>query len=221
MRTFEHAGVTYHCDDASVGFASNGPSTAGGAVRRIRKRGLSGLRVLDVCCGVGVVGLTMFRELGPEVVRHLTLSDVNVFNVVSARRTLKKNADLFREADVRVLLSDGLASVPRDSPFDLIVSNPPHGTMPDYADLDEFTASWLGTADEGWAFHRHFYAAAADYLSGAGEVWFLENGNTAVESVVLPAIATDGRLECYTPREAEPLDESIYFWMLSRKKGIH
>ena len=87
MSTFEHAGITYHHGPHSVGFAGNGPAAAAGAIRRIRKRRLARLHVLDICCGCGVMGLTMLKEMGTSIVSSLVLSDVNIFNVESVRMT--------------------------------------------------------------------------------------------------------------------------------------
>lgn len=215
MKQFEHAGITYFCDDASVGFASNGPSTSAGAVKRICERGLSRLHVLDICCGVGVIGLTMIKELGATIAT-LTLSDINIFNVNSAKRTIARNKTLLGDATDRisVVLSDGLAAIPPQHQFDLIVSNPPHGLIEDYTELD-FSASWLGTADEGYKFHREFYTCCADYLTPGGEVWFLENAGTSIETHIPPMVRANPLLDYYA-REEEPFDPG-YFWMLTRR----
>ncbi len=77
-----------------------------------------GMKVMDLGCGCGVVGITAARKCGAE---NVVMSDVNE----SAVETARANAALNGVEGVEVVLSDGFAAVNRTG-FDLILSNPPY-----------------------------------------------------------------------------------------------
>ena len=77
-----------------------------------------GMKVMDLGCGCGVVGITAARKCGAE---NVVMSDVNE----SAVETARANAALNGVDGVEVVLSDGFAAVNRTG-FDLILSNPPY-----------------------------------------------------------------------------------------------
>ena len=214
MKYFEIAGVKYTAYDCSNGRTPQGEITARGAMRRIRETGLSGLKVLDICCGIGIVGLTMFKELGPEIITDLTFADINVFNIMSLRQTMAENGIDGFESHI----SDGLARVPEQE-FDLIVSNPPHLPLPSSVGLHHNSPDTLGTFDIGWAFHRAFYADCHRYLSKRGETWFLENKKGGIALLADMRAVFGDRLEL---RE-EYVEESHrqFFWRIVGLKGKH
>lgn len=210
MEEFRIDGVSFFKGPHAIGYASNGPSTADGAVRRIQARGMSNLSVLDICCGVGVIGLLMWKQLGPEVIRKLTLADINIFNLLSAKEAIRANG--WSEAPIVTALSDGVMQLPWMRQFDLIVSNPPHVPQ----EFDALDPSSLATYDREWYFHRNFYKCAHEVLVPGGQIWMLENGNTAAETEIPPMIWANTRLELCVPWEQEPTDPEFY-WMLSRR----
>jgi methylase of polypeptide subunit release factors len=210
---FSAGGLTYEIDRCSVGRTPQGEMTASGAIALIRDRGLRDLHLLDICCGVGIVGLTLFTRLGRDVVREVALADINIFNLNSLRRTLEINQlDQLIGGAIACHLSDGLRHVPRDRKFDLIVSNPPHYFIPSRT-KDGLSPGRLGTYDEGWAFHRSFYQDCHHFLSDRGEVWFLENSAGASEQQLLPFIEANTALR-YQGQVREPLDPT-FFWMIT------
>ena len=77
-----------------------------------------GMRVLDLGCGYGLVGLLVAAVIGAEGV---VMSDVSPLAVEVARR----NARLNSLDGVELLVSDGFKSIPHTG-FDLILSNPPY-----------------------------------------------------------------------------------------------
>ena len=107
MKTVEHAGVVYWYGDCAVGDTPNGRSTATGAIRRIQSRGMRGLRVLDMCAGIGLIGLTMLKILGHDIIGCLVLADINIFNVDAMRLTIERNGI----KNVEAILSDGLTNI--------------------------------------------------------------------------------------------------------------
>lgn len=212
IRRFTIAGINYEADPASVGRTPQGESTAEGAIRMIRERGMHDLRVLDICCGVGIIGLTMFTRLRSEkLIRSIGLVDLNIFNLNVLDRALKANG--LRQlvgSEIDFWLSDSLANIPATEEFDLIVSNPPHFPHTDYT-ADRFSPDVLGTFDANWSFHANFYARCHERLSPNGEVWFLENGEGATEADLFPFIKANPQLR-YIGRRAEPLLPKC-FWM--------
>src|ERR1051325_805970 len=92
QKRFTVAGINYDADPCSVGHEPQGELTGRGAVRIIRERGLKNLSILDMCCGVGVIGLTIFSELrSTDMLDKVALADINIFNINSLERTLKVN----------------------------------------------------------------------------------------------------------------------------------
>ncbi len=211
-RRFKVAGLTYAPDPCSVGLTPQGELTGRAAARMIAERDLRELRVLDLCCGEGIVGLTLFRESGQRV-RALHLADINIFNLNSLHRTLALNGldGMRREGRIRTWLSDGLQNIP-PTPYDIIVSNPPHVFRPDHTS-EGLSPGALGTYDADWAFHRAFYAVCHDYLSERGEVWFLENGAAATPETFVGYIRANPRL-AYRRDFVEPNDAG-FFWMIT------
>lgn len=79
-----------------------------------------GMRVLDLGCGWGLVGITAANICGAE---NIWMCDIDP-NAVSISR---KNADRNGAEKAHIVVSDGLAGVD-EAGFDLILSNPPYQT---------------------------------------------------------------------------------------------
>ena len=77
-----------------------------------------GMKVLDLGCGCGVVGILAAQACGEE---NVILSDVDPLAVEVARRNAARNG----VPGVKVVLSDGFSQLDA-SGFDLILSNPPY-----------------------------------------------------------------------------------------------
>ena len=77
-----------------------------------------GMRVMDLGCGCGVVGIAAAKKCGAE---NVVMSDADEGAVEAAR----ENAALNGVEGVKIVLSDGFESVD-ESGFDLILSNPPY-----------------------------------------------------------------------------------------------
>ena len=80
----------------------------------------SGLRIMDLGCGCGVVGIVAAKIAGEE---NVFMSDADPMAVETARRNAERNG----VSGVQVCVSDGFQSVDA-SGFDLILSNPPYQT---------------------------------------------------------------------------------------------
>ena len=79
-----------------------------------------GMRIMDLGCGCGVVGIVAAKIAGEE---NVFLSDVDPAAVEVARRNAERNG----VGGVRIFVSDGFRDVD-ESGFDLILSNPPYQT---------------------------------------------------------------------------------------------
>lgn len=205
--------IKYVVDPFSVGHTQHGEITARGAIRMIKERGLNNLSILDVGCGVGIIGLTIFSELN-EVVKEASFADINIFNLNSLKRILKKNNHILENNRINFWLSDVLKNIPTDKKFDIIISNPPHFYTESFT-KNSLSPKALGDYDADWGFHKDFYADCDKHLTETGEVWFLENGAAAQEDDFLPFIRLNPNLQ-YVKKISEPL-EPTFFWMVTRK----
>ncbi len=77
-----------------------------------------GMRVMDLGCGCGIVGILAARICGEE---NVILSDIDPLAVETARRNAARNG----VPGARVVESDGFSRVDATG-FDLILSNPPY-----------------------------------------------------------------------------------------------
>ena len=80
----------------------------------------SGMRIMDLGCGCGVVGIVAAKIAGEE---NVFMSDADPMAVETARRNAERNG----VGGVRLYVSDGFRDVDA-SGFDLILSNPPYQT---------------------------------------------------------------------------------------------
>jgi methylase of polypeptide subunit release factors len=206
-------GIHYCADPCSVGLTPHGQITGSSAANMIRSRGLSDLHVLDLCCGTGLVGVTMLAHLPDEaIIREMSFADINIFNITSIQKTIKTNPSLQRRR-ITTYLSDVLKHIPPELRFDLIVSNPPHFDFEPFTEVT-LKPGTLGTFDPGWQFHREFYATCTEYLTPAGEVWFLENRRTSPEATLRQLVEETPALKLVETFD-DPQDPTV-FWMVMR-----
>ena len=88
---------------------------------------LPGMKVMDLGCGCGVVGIVAAKKCGEE---NVLMADVDPSAVETARANALSNG-----VDVRAVVSDGFDNVD-EAGFDLILSNPPYQT--DFAVAKKF-----------------------------------------------------------------------------------
>lgn len=87
-----------------------------------------GMRVMDLGCGCGIVGILAAKKCGAE---NVVMSDVDPAAVETARRNAAANG----AEGAKIVLSDGFDGVD-EAGFDLILSNPPYQT--DFAVAKKF-----------------------------------------------------------------------------------
>lgn len=79
-----------------------------------------GMRIMDLGCGCGIVGIVAAKIAGEE---NVFMSDADPMAVETARRNAERNG----VGGVRFFVSDGFRDVDAAG-FDLILSNPPYQT---------------------------------------------------------------------------------------------
>src|SRR5579884_3259640 len=150
----------------------------------------------EVCAGCGFIG---FSLLAHGLCERLTMSDINPRSVEAMQRTVERNGLADR---VQIYLADGLAGVPAELRFDLVVSNPP---------WYEGNNNSLIAFDPDWQFHRSFYGNIARYLNVGASTLFQENSGGAEPEVFLPMLAAGGLTHIQTFRHAVDANPANYF----------
>lgn len=134
-------------------------------------------RAFEFCAGPGFIG---FSLLAHGLCDSLTVADVNPAAVAALRETVRRNGLADR---VSVYLSDGLADIPADERWDLVVSNPPH-----FATQRREQPSII-TDDPDWKLHRDFYAGVSRFLNPGGAVLIQENAEGSAPADFIPMMA--------------------------------
>ena len=137
-----------------------------------------GMKVLDLGCGCGVVGIAAAKKCGAE---NVWMLDANPLAVDTAARNAERNG----VSGVHIVLSDGFRTLD-EAGFDLILSNPPYLTGEDMQNLQKavgFEPSMaLYGGEDGLDFYRRLAAGAKDHLNPGG--WMLlEVGMGQAEAV--------------------------------------
>ena len=214
---FTQDGIVYRTDPCSTGRTPEGQWAAEGAVRMIRASGRRHLAILDLCCGVGNVGLAIWSQLrdAPGVVSSLAFADINIFNLHSVRRTLRENRiDEAPGHRFETYLSDGMSQIPRGRVFDLIVANPPHYDAADTGGV--ISSARLSTVDVGWSFHARFYQEAHQWLRDGGQTWLFENSAASRPEASMDLIG--GNAELTFLRTLPEPSAPRFFWVMAERR---
>lgn len=125
------------------------------------------VRVLDLCTGSGIIGLTLAAE---RPLARVDVTDLSEEALAIARR----NAEALGVIDrVRVLHGDLFAAVPGELRYALIAANPPYIPEGDLATLASDVRDYepkqalVGGAD-GFAIHRRLVEQSARFLEPGG-----------------------------------------------------
>lgn len=121
-----------------------------------------GAKVLDLCTGSGVIGISLkkYYALG-----EITLGDISKDALTVARINGKRLVD----GDIALYQGDLFEAIPSDEKYDVIVSNPPYIKSedmevlpPDILDFEPHLA--LNGGDSGLDFYERIIADARNYL---------------------------------------------------------
>jgi hypothetical protein len=143
-------------------------------------------RLFEFCAGPGFIG---FSLLAHGLCDSLVLADINPLAIDALQETVRRN-DLGDR--VAVYHSDGLARIPDDERWNLVVGNPPHyASPPGYVKPGNKSAS-LRTVDAGWRLHASFYAEVGRFLADGGQVLLLDNSKGGSPDDFLPMLRAGG-----------------------------
>lgn len=148
--------------------------------KRFRADGKEGAErsLLDMCTGSGCIGLSL-AILGDF--KNVTAADISPKALAVARknaqRLLAKAVRKERKPDVQFVESDLFEQIPKDSRFDVIVSNPPYipsrvieELEPEVKDHEPRLA--LDGTEDGLAFYRRLAAECGAFLNPGGRIYF-------------------------------------------------
>lgn len=119
-------------------------------------------RVLDVCCGSGVIGI-MASKRGAWRVTGL---DINPTAVSCAEQNAVKHG--LRHYVYEPRESDVLSAVTDDELFDVVVFNPPYRDIPTNSMVER--TMW----DENLEVHRKFFEGIGQHLMPGGRIYFAQ-----------------------------------------------
>lgn len=137
-----------------------------------------GLRLWDLCCGSGCLGISLKKRL-PEL--QVTLSDLSSQALATARR----NAEL-NQVEVEVVEGDFIEPL-KGRQIDILVCNPPYVSELEYALLDPEVRCFepkeaLLAGVTGLEFYERLAPVLKNFMAPQGKVW-LEIGAEQGESV--------------------------------------
>ena len=146
----------------------------------IRKNNLTNIKILDLCTGSGIIGITLKKELEEFDVKILA-SDISS----RALTVAKENASSL-EADISFVESDLFSNI--QDKFDIIVSNPPYIAHNDKKTIKENVLNYdphlsLFADEEGMYFYRNIIEKSRQYLNEKGVIFF-EIGYDQKEKII-------------------------------------
>lgn len=147
----------------------------------IRKNNLTNIKILDLCTGSGIIGITLKKELEEFDVKILA-SDISS----RALTVAKENASSL-EADISFVESDLFSNI--QDKFDIIVSNPPYIAHDDKKTIKENVLNYdphlaLFADEEGMYFYRNIIEKSRPYLNEKG-IMFFEIGYDQKEKIII------------------------------------
>ncbi len=126
----------------------------------------SDMKVLDMCCGSGCIGLSICKMAGAAV----TLADISK----EALKVTSINSEKL-EVDVTILESDLFSNI--SGTYDMIISNPPYIRSDVIPTLMEEVKNYepmlaLDGKEDGLYFYRRIADEARNYLNDEGYLYF-------------------------------------------------
>ena len=146
----------------------------------IRKNNLTNIKILDLCTGSGIIGITLKKELEEFDVKILA-SDISS----RALTVAKENASSLK-ADISFVESDLFSNI--QDKFDIIVSNPPYIAHDEKKTIKENVLNYdphlaLFADEEGMYFYRNIIEKSRPYLNEKG-IMFFEIGYDQKEKII-------------------------------------
>jgi hypothetical protein len=142
---------------------------------------------LEWCSGPGFIG---FRLLSDGICRNLTLQDVYQPALQAAEQTWQHRPARLASAQLHVVATDTIQSMPTNLTFDLVVANPPNYDNP-WLDLDCPDQIRI-TQDVGWRIHQEFFANIGARLHRNGRVILIKAIESGSVDTYMPWITQGG-----------------------------
>ena len=138
-------------------------------IEYIKSINKNNIKILDLCTGSGIIGITLRKELGFKSL-EVVASDISE----EALKVAKENA-IMNEAEVKFIQSDIFENI--NEKFDIIVSNPPYIAYSDKITMEDNVLNYdphlaLFAEEDGIYFYREIVENAKEYLEEDGIVFF-------------------------------------------------
>ena len=162
-------------------------------IEYIKSINKNNIKILDLCTGSGIIGITLRKELGFKSV-EVVASDISE----EALKVAKENAKM-NEAVVKFIQSDIFENI--NEKFDIIVSNPPYIAYNDKITMEDNVLNYdphlaLFAEEDGMYFYREIVENAKEYLEEDGIVFF-EIGYDQREKILKLANENGFKAEVY------------------------
>lgn len=136
------------------------------------------VKVLDMCCGSGCIGLAIKKILKDAT--DVTLADLSS----DALKVAKRNA---KNESVKIIKTDMFQDLKKDERFDIIVCNPPYISKDEYENLSSSVKDYdpkmaLVGGENGLKFYKILEEQGGKYLTPRGEI-IMEIGYNEREDV--------------------------------------
>ena len=131
------------------------------------------VKVLDLGCGSGCIGISVLKHLANSEVDFV---DIDNSFLLQTKKNLKLNK--IKKDRFRLFLSDGFLNLPKEFEYDLILTNPPY-VSPKFKNKD---LNWepkvaLYTKDNGLLVIKNIIYYAKSYLKPHGHVYMEFDGS--------------------------------------------
>ena len=151
------------------------------------------IKILDLCTGSGIIGITLRKELESKSI-EVVASDISE----EALKVAKENA-IMNEAEVKFIQSDIFENI--NEKFDIIVSNPPYIAYNDKITMEDNVLNYdphlaLFAEEDGMYFYREIVENVKEYLEEDGLVFF-EIGYDQREKILKLANENGFKAEVY------------------------
>ena len=162
-------------------------------IEYIKSINKNNIKILDLCTGSGIIGITLRKELGFKSL-EVVASDISE----EALKVAKENA-IMNEAEVKFIQSDIFENI--NEKFDIIVSNPPYIAYNDKITMEDNVLNYdphlaLFAEEDGMYFYRDIVENAKEYLEEDGIVFF-EIGYDQREKILKLANENGFKAEVY------------------------
>ena len=141
------------------------------ALKKAKEKGKK-LKVLDMCCGSGCIGISYYLERKKEEIKdEVTLVDISDHAIALSNENKEK-----LNADVNIIKSDLFTELEYEK-FDLILSNPPYIRTADIEELMEEVKDHephlaLDGTENGLYFYKRIIKGLKEHLNDNGSVIF-------------------------------------------------